>query len=318
MVNATLVDRYLQHLGLSTPGAPSVAGLRALHRAHVSRVPYENLEIQLGRPTTVDPYESIERILRGRGGYCFHLNGAFATLLDALGYEVTWHVGGVQTNETVPAGASGNHLALTVYCEGGTWLVDVGLGECLYEPLPLREGTYRQEPFTFGIEPSVAEPGGWRFVNDPRNGAVGMDFLPKPAAPADFAERHHWQSTSPESQFTRFPCVFRRDAAGADSLRGCVLARVDKDGRRTRELTTSSEWFGALAGTFGLTLPEIGRAEREALWRRTHAAHLAHLARQEQEAVQLRPAADTVELRRAPRGVTPREQRRLRPGHGTP
>src|SRR3954470_14173820 len=66
--------------------APSAEGLFALHRAHAELVPYETLEIWLGRPTTVDPAESVRRILRGRGGYCFHVNGAFSELLMALGY----------------------------------------------------------------------------------------------------------------------------------------------------------------------------------------------------------------------------------------
>ena len=40
-----------------------------------------NLWIWLGEKATVDPDESVRRILRGRGGYCYHLNGAFSALL---------------------------------------------------------------------------------------------------------------------------------------------------------------------------------------------------------------------------------------------
>src|SRR5215217_499183 len=79
------LDAYLARLGIADPGPPSAAALRALHEAHVEHVAYEALEIQLGRPTSVDPYEAAARILeRRRGGYCFHLNGAFSVLLDAL------------------------------------------------------------------------------------------------------------------------------------------------------------------------------------------------------------------------------------------
>lgn len=42
---------FLRRLVLPEPGPPSVAGLRLLHRAYVERVPYENLDIQLQRPT---------------------------------------------------------------------------------------------------------------------------------------------------------------------------------------------------------------------------------------------------------------------------
>src|SRR4051812_40437510 len=107
---------YLRRIGVDDPGPPSVAGLRALQRAHVERVPYETIEIHMGRSPTVAPHEAARRVVeRRRGGYCYHLNGSFSLLLDALGYDVTWHRGGVQArSEPEPVGATGSHLALTV------------------------------------------------------------------------------------------------------------------------------------------------------------------------------------------------------------
>src|SRR3954470_24792334 len=148
MASVIDVDGYLRRLGLGRSGGepPSVAGLHALHRAHAERVPYECLEIWLGRATTVEPAESVGRIVRGRGGYCFHLNGAFSALLRALGYQVTRHVGGVQGSAGDAPNVDRNHLALTVTGlpedPSATWLVDAGLGDGIHEPLPLREGTY--------------------------------------------------------------------------------------------------------------------------------------------------------------------------------
>ncbi|MGW4892382.1 arylamine N-acetyltransferase family protein [Kitasatospora sp. NPDC004240] len=282
MLNAADVNRYLARLGLAHPGPPTVAALRALTAAHVERVPYEALEIHLGRPTTVDPYESVARVLLGRGGYCFHLNGAFATLLASLGYRVTWHVGGVHADPSQPApGADANHLTLTVECEGGHWLVDVGLGDALHEPLPLRAGGYRQGPFTLRLRPSEVVPGGWRLDHDEHGSFSGMDFSTAPAGPADFAAKHHFLSTSPESPFVRILTAQRRDARGADVLRGAVLSRVEGAGPvKEVELTTAEEWFGVLGGVFGLTLAEVPAADREALWERVRRSHLAWRAAQ--------------------------------------
>ncbi len=274
MLTDAMVDRYLRRLGVDRPGRPTTEGLFALHRAHVERVPYENLEIQLGRPTTIEPVDSVRRILAGRGGYCFHLNGAFAALLTALGYRVTWHVAGVQPTPAAPAGANANHLALTVECEGGRWFADTGLGDALHEPLPLSEGTYRQGPFAFGLAPSAAEPGGWRFGHHPQGSFLGMDFRQEPADRADFLDRHTWLSTSPDSPFVHRACAQRRDADGMDGLRGLALSRTDATGRTETELLDPAEWFTALADVFGLTLAEIGRADRDRLWRKVHAAHL--------------------------------------------
>ena len=273
---------YLRRLGLADGGEPSVASLRALHRAHVERVAYEALEIQLGRPTTIEPLESAERIVaRHRGGYCYHLNGAFALLLDALGYDVTWHRAGVQNHtDPRPVGAAiANHLALTIRglpapeSPSGEWLVDVGLGDALHEPLPLHEGSYVQGPFRYGLRPSEVEPGGWRFDHDPRGTFAGMDFRAGRATTDDFAARHAFLSTSPESGFVRICAVQRRDAGGVDMLTGCVLRRLDGADLPGRVLETPDEWFAALRDVFDLPLDDVDAVARAALWARVRAAH---------------------------------------------
>jgi N-hydroxyarylamine O-acetyltransferase len=61
-----------------------------LHRAHVMTVPFENLDIHLGRPISLAPADLFRKIVSSRrGGYCFELNGLFALLLEALGIAVT-------------------------------------------------------------------------------------------------------------------------------------------------------------------------------------------------------------------------------------
>jgi arylamine N-acetyltransferase len=273
------VAGYLRRLGIKDPaGPPCAASLRRLHAAHVERVPYECLEIALERPTTVDPAESARRVIGGRGGYCFHLNGAFSLLLRGLGYQVTRHVGGVQGAEGGSAGATGNHLVLTVSglpspeCPGGVWLVDAGLGDALHEPLPLAEGVYRQGPFTYRLRPSEVEPGGWRFDHDPRGSFFGMDFRPEPAQMSRFATMHQHLSTSPDSGFVKVTCAQRRDASGADTVRGLVLTRVGSN-ERTVILETPGDYFEALADVFGLTLADVGADDRSRLWDRLSASH---------------------------------------------
>jgi N-hydroxyarylamine O-acetyltransferase len=279
---------YLRRLRIADPGPPSPEGLRALHAAQVERIPYEAIEIQLGRPTTIDPHDSAERIVaRHRGGYCYHLNGAFSLLLRTLGYDVTWHRAGVQGRSVQdPVGAVGNHLALTVEnlpspsCPQGTWLVDAGLGDALHEPLPLAEGRYRQGPFVYELRHSEVEPGGWRLEHDPTGSFVGMDFRPGTATTEDFGERHRFLSGSPDSQFVRTCSVQRRDATGVDKLTGCVLSRVGDDDTAPRTLDTATDWFEALGDMFDLPLTDLTDNERQALWARVREAHEAWLAAQ--------------------------------------
>ncbi|MEA5358138.1 arylamine N-acetyltransferase [Amycolatopsis sp., V23-08] len=268
------VTGYLQRLGLEAE-PPSLAALGRLHAAHVERVPYEALEVQLGRPTSLEPTASLARILRGRGGYCYHLNGAFSALLQALGYAVTRHLGGVQGAGGEP-NVSRNHLALTVTGlpddPSASWLVDAGLGDGIHEPLPLREGTYTQGPHTYRLRPSEVAPGGWRFDHDPSGSFVGFDFAPGPAEMADFAEKHAWLSTAPESGFVRVCALLRRDAAGVDTLRALTL-----DTHGVKEVLESPEaWWTAVGDVFGIPSALFTTDERDLLWRKAVAQHEAH------------------------------------------
>ncbi|MQY15020.1 hypothetical protein SRB5_51970 [Streptomyces sp. RB5] len=267
------VDSYLRVLGMDRPPAPTLEALAALHRAHVERVPYASLDIFLGRPAGIGAAESAERIARGRGGYCFHLNGAFAALLSALGYDVTRHRAGVQESAAAEAGAGGNHLALTVRVDGEGWLVDTGLGDGIHEPLPLREGTYTQGPFTYRMAPSVAEPGGWRLTNDPRGTFLAMDFAPGPVALESFREKHAALSTSPDSGYVRVLTAQLRHARGVDVLRGCVVRRIHGGGTDERTVGDPGEWYDVLAGVFRLDLSDLDAPARERLWRKVRTAH---------------------------------------------
>ena len=138
-----LRDAYLTRLGLEAE-PPSADALFRIHRADVERIPYETVWIHMGDRWTVDASKSVARIATGaRGGYCFHLNGGLSELLRSLGYDVVRHVGGVHGPDGPIEWVMTNHLVLTVNGlptepnPGGIWYVDAGLGDGLYEPLPL-------------------------------------------------------------------------------------------------------------------------------------------------------------------------------------
>ena len=84
------VEAYLDRIGYAGPVEPTYAVLAALQRAHMLAVPFENLDIALGRRLVLDRRANYARIVeRRRGGWCFELNGLFAWLLQQLGYRVT-------------------------------------------------------------------------------------------------------------------------------------------------------------------------------------------------------------------------------------
>ncbi len=128
------VAEYLDWIGFG--GTPTVdrATLAHLQRLHMTAVPFENLSITQGIHLTTDAESSVDKIVRGgRGGWCFELNGAFAWLLDAIGFRVTMLGAAVLLdgpNQVI------EHLTLEVTLDQ-PYLVDVGFGDSFIQPLAL-------------------------------------------------------------------------------------------------------------------------------------------------------------------------------------
>lgn len=280
-VAGELRDAYLDRLGLEAE-PPSAEALRRLHRRQVERVPYETMWIHAGERWGIDPTDAMVRIaLQGRGGYCYHLNGAFGSLLVSLGYSVHGHVGGVHGADGPDDNSAANHLVLTV--DGlpaednpsGRWYVDAGLGDALYEPLPLAEGAYRQAPFRLVLAEPRDASGDWHLTHDPAGGFVGMGWSTAEATLGDFEAKHRWLSTAPESGFVQVAMAERRDATGIDVIRGLVLSRIGSNGGSQEPLTERDDWFAALADVFDLRFEHSPPGACDALWSRVVDRHRA-------------------------------------------
>jgi N-hydroxyarylamine O-acetyltransferase len=277
-VDRDLRDAYLRRLGVEAE-PPTADALERLHRAHVERVPYETVWIATGDNWDVDPARSVDRIAgHGRGGYCYHLNGAFSELLATLGYAVTRHVGGVHGADGPTAEVMANHLVLTVaglptdMNPDGGWYVDVGLGDALYEPLPLIEGAYRQPPWQLCLDRGAAKPvADWHLTHDPAGGFPGMAWRSAPTAMDAFEAQHHTLSGDPESGFVKVTTVQRRDSTGVDVLRGLVIKRIG-DGQSQSVITTKDELrdvFSALC----LHPDDLDDLRTEVLWTKLRQEH---------------------------------------------
>jgi arylamine N-acetyltransferase len=272
------VAAYLDRLGL--PAAPpTVDNLAALHAAHVERICFETLEQLSG----VDVDDSVRRIIgSGRGGVCYHLNGALAWLLQTQGYSASLHPAGVQSRFAAqPQGPNGTHNVIivrhlpTVANPGGRWLLDVGSGEGFHHPLPLMPGTYDRAGFTYTLRPPTTGADGnpcWRLDYDRHESCRGLDFSETPWAPEKFAVPYAEQAGTHMAIFFEYGWVKRHHALGYDELIGCQLSNVTLAGRRTVTVTTEQEWFAALADVFGLTMPQLDGPARTALWERVREA----------------------------------------------
>jgi len=92
------LDRYVARIGYRGPRDPTLGTLRALHRAHLLAIPYENLDIHLGRQLTLDPEAMFTKLVdERRGGWCYEMNGLLGRVLETLGFDVHKVVSGFGT-----------------------------------------------------------------------------------------------------------------------------------------------------------------------------------------------------------------------------
>src|SRR5437763_9773497 len=122
------VTAYLERINYHGPTAPTAETLGELHRAHMLAVPFENLDIHLGREIVLDDERLYAKIVeRRRGGFCYELNGAFAALLRSLGFSVKKLAAGVARADGT-FGPLFDHMALVVELEE-RWPASVGFGD---------------------------------------------------------------------------------------------------------------------------------------------------------------------------------------------
>ncbi len=275
-----LAGAYLERLGVDARrGEVDAATLAELLRGQVANVPYENIDIYRGRPPGIDPVASVERFVGGRGGYCYHQNGALTLLLEWLGADVTRHVSGVQGGASSGPRLNANHMGVTVRTpDGAEWLVDAGLGDGPAGPIPLTWGEHEQDGFTYRLGPSTLDPEGWRFEHDPRLSFVGADFARGTATTDAFRPMHVELSTDPESPFVRQVTAQRRIGDTVEILRGCVYSLVRPSGVERRDVESCDEWWELVIDHYGLAYDDLPRDEREGLWDRARESHEAWVA----------------------------------------
>ena len=162
------VNDYLHRIGLELPEnfVPNSVFLRKLQFAHCTTVPYENIDMMRGIPTSLEPEALYKKIVvNRRGGLCFELNGAFGWLLRQLGYGVTDYAARYLRGETtIPMR---RHRVLKVQAIDGLWLCDVGIGEiCPREPVAMLTGV---------VQNQLGES--YRFIKDGELGWLLLDYL---------------------------------------------------------------------------------------------------------------------------------------------
>lgn len=248
------VTAYLERIRVARPSSADGPSLRELHRAHQVAVPFENLSIHLGERVSLTEDGLFDKIVRRRrGGFCYELNGAFAILLETLGYTVARAAARVYGGERL--GPPFDHLVLLVTAAGGDgpWLVDVGFG---------RDSTY---PLLFAARDEQIDPAGRYRLADTADGDVDVlkdgqpqyRIEPRTRTLPDFAPTCWWQQTSPDSHFTKATICSRLDGDGRISIGGRTLIRTTAAGRSETDLETDEAVLAAYRDHFGIELDRV-------------------------------------------------------------
>ncbi len=128
------IEACLQRIDYHESTVPSLDTLRALQLAFVYKVPFENLDIHLGNEIVLSSDWIYQKIVqKRRGGFCYECNALFHTMLETLGFEVSYVAATMQTETSM--GLEFEHMALLVRLDKGHYLVDVGNGQSCLEPL---------------------------------------------------------------------------------------------------------------------------------------------------------------------------------------
>lgn len=240
--------RYLERLGFDDVPSPTLDTLQRLHRTHLARVPFENLDLHAGRRIELDLDRFVSKIVdEHRGGFCYELNGAFAALLRSLGFDVDLLE--AQVHDDRGQVRPFDHLCLRI---GGpeAYLADVGFGDNFDQPIPFvtgvdhidRAGTFRLENAGSGSVDLVRD-------GEPQ---YRVDLAARSLA--EFAPGCEFHQSS-ESHFTKRAVCSRRTPGGRVTLHGLTLIRT-QDGRRTEVDVDESQLDSTLRHEFGIELPE--------------------------------------------------------------
>lgn len=247
------ITAYLERINYHGPLTPTAETLRRLQVAHLQAVPFENLSIHAGEPIILDDEALFDKIVRRRrGGFCYELNGLFAALLRALGFEVAMLSAAVARNETA-YGPAFDHMVLMVTL-AERWLVDVGFGDSFLEPLRLdsREDQLQAErAYRLEAEGDYLR---LRQRDDDATWATQFRFTLQPYQYADYAAMCHYQQSSPESHFTQRRICSRATPAGRVTLSEMRLITTQNGARVEQELPDEAAYAAVLREQFGIEM----------------------------------------------------------------
>jgi N-hydroxyarylamine O-acetyltransferase len=252
------LDSYLDRIMYDGPLDRGAETMAALHRAHTAAIPFENLDIILGRGVSVDLGAIQHKLVnRRRGGYCYEHGLLFAAALQKLGFAVARLLARVGDDLARPRPRT--HMALAVTVSDERWLADVGFGSGLLEPIPLTP-----------MVPSAQGAWDYRLVQH-HDGSADVWLMQERTAESGWTTRYsvadehhhfsdvvmsnHYTSTWPQSPFLAQPVIVRKDQKQVRRLLGRTLSRT-RPGEPDEQFHVADDELASTISSFGIDLDQ--------------------------------------------------------------
>lgn len=251
------LDAYFARLGYTGTRTPTRETLAGILRAQVQTIPFENLDVLLGRPICTDAESVLRKLVQDRrGGYCFEQNHLLLHALRALGFTAVPMIARVRWQVPAEIATGLTHMLVRVTLDGRDWLADAGMGSLsLTAPLEMRDGLEQDTPHDRRrlvrrndyFAQQVLFSGEWQDVNH---------FRPEPAVAMDLEMGNWYSHTHPQAHFRNNLMVARATAEGRRTLLNREFTERHRNGRaERREIATADELLALLAEQFDLYFP---------------------------------------------------------------
>lgn len=247
-------QEYLKRINYRGSLSPSRENLARLHKNHMLSIPFENLDIHLGHRIILSEDAFFEKIIKHhRGGFCYELNGSFASLLTKLGFKVRMLSARV-ASKTGGFSPEFDHMVLLVMLKD-RWLADVGFGDLFTQPKRLDyQGPQSDNGRVYRITPSAGGRLLSRWNGEKSIWETQYLFTLRPRRLEDFVRRCRYQETSPNSHFRKGRVCTQLTGNGRVTLTNKKLI-VTRGRRRIERLVKSRAEFDRLLRLrFGITL----------------------------------------------------------------
>jgi N-hydroxyarylamine O-acetyltransferase len=248
------IGAYLARLTLGARPSPDAEGLARLQRAHRLAIPFENLDVILGRGVALASDTVFAKLVTARrGGYCFEHNRLFADALGALGFTArpllgrVWLLGGDTPALT--------HTLSLVTIDGQDWIADPGFGGSYTPPMPLVDGATATAPDGAAFRLARDTTFGWMLSRDGGEGWLPQySFKLDQVWDADLAMGNHWCATAAVSRFTKTCIVSIVLPAGFAGLHDRDYKRRSGSEETSAEITDPRVYKLRLSMMFGIDL----------------------------------------------------------------